>query len=76
MSFTNEPLLELRRGPVRTEALEALTTLDAKLPLEVPMLIGEDVVSGRVFASVDPSHPTTVVAHAHAATEQHVKDAI
>ena len=76
MSFTNEPLLELRRGAVRNDALEALRVLDTKLPLEVPMLIGEDVVTGRVFASVDPGNPTTVVANAHAATEQHVKDAI
>src|SRR5262249_5656663 len=62
----NDPLLGLRRGAVRAEALQALTALDAKLPLDVPMLIGEDVVTGRVFASVDPSNPTTVVANAHA----------
>ena len=47
MIFANEPLLELRREAVRREALEALAALDAKLPLEVPMLIGEDVVTGR-----------------------------
>ena len=32
------------------------------------MLIGEDVVHGRRFASVDPSSPTRIVAHAHEAT--------
>ena len=32
------------------------------------MLIGEDVVHGRRFASVDPASPTRIVAHAHAAT--------
>jgi RHH-type proline utilization regulon transcriptional repressor/proline dehydrogenase/delta 1-pyrroline-5-carboxylate dehydrogenase len=74
--FRNEPLLELRRESVRRQALDALATLDAKLPLEVPMLIGESVVTGRQLASVDPSMPTRVVAHAHEATEQHVKDAI
>ena len=52
--FANEPLLELRREAVRREALQALHALDAKLPLEVPMLIGDDVVHGRRFASVDP----------------------
>jgi RHH-type proline utilization regulon transcriptional repressor/proline dehydrogenase/delta 1-pyrroline-5-carboxylate dehydrogenase len=72
----NEPLLELRRESVRREALAALAALDAKLPLDVPMLIGEDVVSGHRFASVDPSNPTTVVAHAHAATAEHAKHAI
>jgi len=75
-TFRNEPLLELRREAVRREAQEALATLDAKLPLEVPMLIGDSVVTGRKFASVDPSQPTRIVAHAHEATEQHVKDAI
>ena len=76
MTFVNEPLLELRREAVRREALAALDALDAKLPLEVPMLIGEDVVTGRVFASVDPSSPTRIVANAHEATEAHVKDAV
>ena len=45
-TFRNEPLLELRREAVRREALEALAALDAKLPLEVPMLIGDAVVDG------------------------------
>jgi delta 1-pyrroline-5-carboxylate dehydrogenase len=75
-TFRNEPLLELRRESVRREALEALSALDAKLPLDVPMLIGDNVVTGRRFASVDPSQPTRIVAHAHEATAQHVQDAI
>jgi RHH-type proline utilization regulon transcriptional repressor/proline dehydrogenase/delta 1-pyrroline-5-carboxylate dehydrogenase len=75
-TFANEPLLELRREAVRREALAALAALDAKLPLEVPMLIGEDVVEGRRFASVDPSSPTRIVAHAHEATAAHVGDAV
>src|SRR4051812_854692 len=74
--FVNEPLLELRRESVRREALAALAALDAKLPLEVPMLIGEDVVEGRRFASVDPSNPTIVVAQAHGATAEHAREAI
>ena len=74
--FANEPLLELRREAVRREALQALQTLDAKLPLEVPMLIGDDVVHGRRFASVDPSSPTRIVAHAHEATASHAADAV
>ena len=71
-TFRNEPLLELRREAVRRQALEALAALDAKLPLEVPMLIGDSVVTGRKFASVDPSQPTRIVAHAHEATAAHV----
>ncbi|MFL5867626.1 MAG: hypothetical protein ACJ766_11080, partial [Thermoleophilaceae bacterium] len=38
--FANEPTLELRRGPVRESLLSALTELDARLPLSVPVLIG------------------------------------
>jgi RHH-type proline utilization regulon transcriptional repressor/proline dehydrogenase/delta 1-pyrroline-5-carboxylate dehydrogenase len=76
MIFRNEPLLELRRESVRREALDALRALDAKLPLDVPILIGDSVVHGRRFASVDPSSPTRIVAHAHDATAEHVKDAV
>ena len=38
MSFRNEPVLELRRAPARESLLEALRALDAKLPLQVPVL--------------------------------------
>ena len=75
-TFANEPLLELRREAVRRDALAALAALDARPPLEVPMLIGDDVVDGRRFASVDPSSPTRIVAHAHAATAAHVAEAV
>jgi RHH-type proline utilization regulon transcriptional repressor/proline dehydrogenase/delta 1-pyrroline-5-carboxylate dehydrogenase len=74
--FVNEPLLELRRAEVRAAAVEALAALDAQLPLEVPMLIGTELVRGDVFASVDPGAPSRVVARAHAATAQHVDAAI
>jgi len=75
-AFANEPLLELRRAEVRAAATEALAALDAQLPLEVPMLIGTGLVHGDAFASVDPGAPGRVVAHAHAATAQHVDAAI
>jgi RHH-type proline utilization regulon transcriptional repressor/proline dehydrogenase/delta 1-pyrroline-5-carboxylate dehydrogenase len=74
--FANEPLLELRRADVRASALEALAALDAQLPLEVPMLIGTELVRGEAFASVDPGAPERVVAHAHAAGAPHVDAAI
>ena len=74
--FVNEPLLELRRAEVRTGATAALAALDAQLPLEVPMLIGTELVRGEVFASVDPGAPERVVAHAHAATAAHVDAAL
>jgi len=74
--FANEPLLELRRAEVREQALAALAVLDAQLPLEVPMLIGTELVRGDAFASVDPSAPDRVVARAHAAGAPHVEAAV
>jgi RHH-type proline utilization regulon transcriptional repressor/proline dehydrogenase/delta 1-pyrroline-5-carboxylate dehydrogenase len=74
--FTNEPLLELRRADVRASAVAALAALDAQLPLEVPMLIGTELVRGDTFASVDPSRPDRVVATTHAATAEHVRAAV
>jgi RHH-type proline utilization regulon transcriptional repressor/proline dehydrogenase/delta 1-pyrroline-5-carboxylate dehydrogenase len=74
--FVNEPLLELRRGEVRSAALAALAALDAQLPLEVPMLIGTELVRGDAFASVDPSARDRIVAHAHTARPEHVEAAV
>jgi RHH-type proline utilization regulon transcriptional repressor/proline dehydrogenase/delta 1-pyrroline-5-carboxylate dehydrogenase len=74
--FVNEPLLELRRAEVRTDATAALAALDAQPPLEVPMLIGTELVRGDAFASVDPGAPSRIVAHAHAATAAHVDAAL
>src|SRR5204862_219534 len=50
VTFSNEPLLELRRGAVRDGALAALGALDARLPLDVPMLIGDEIARGEVIA--------------------------
>ncbi|HEY6759667.1 MAG TPA: aldehyde dehydrogenase family protein [Baekduia sp.] len=74
--FANEPLLELRRADVRESALEALAALDARLPIEVPMLIGAEMLRGEAFASVDPGAPARIVARAHAATAAHVDAAL
>ena len=45
MSFRNEPILELRRAPARESLLAALRELDARLPLDVPVLVGGDVAA-------------------------------
>ena len=39
VNFTNEPLLELRRAPVRETLVDALAALDAQLPLRVPVIV-------------------------------------
>jgi len=76
MSFANEPLLELRRESVRRDARAALDALDARLPLDVPILIGDELVRASTFDSVDPCAPTRVVATAHAATAEHADAAV
>jgi len=60
--FANEPLLELRRAPERERMLEALRALDARLPLAVPMLVGDREIAGSGLESRDPGDPARVVA--------------
>jgi RHH-type transcriptional regulator, proline utilization regulon repressor / proline dehydrogenase / delta 1-pyrroline-5-carboxylate dehydrogenase len=62
--FANEPVLELRRAAVRSRLSDALERLDAELPLEVPVMIGDGIVrEGRsVMESTDPGDPERVVA--------------
>ena len=74
--FANEPLLELRRPELRCAALDALQALDARLPLRVPVLIGDGLQDGVSFDSVDPSAPSRVVAVAQATTAEQAVEAV
>jgi RHH-type proline utilization regulon transcriptional repressor/proline dehydrogenase/delta 1-pyrroline-5-carboxylate dehydrogenase len=65
VSFRNEPILELRRAPVRESLLAALRELDARLPLEVQG--GHGPADG--FESTDPGAPERVVARAARASD-------
>ena len=47
MNFTNEPLMELRRSPVRAQLADALAALDAQLPWRVPVIIGGLTIAGE-----------------------------
>jgi RHH-type transcriptional regulator, proline utilization regulon repressor / proline dehydrogenase / delta 1-pyrroline-5-carboxylate dehydrogenase len=67
--FANEPILELRRAPVRDSLSEALRGLDARLPLGVPIVIGSSRGADTGFESTDPGAPSRVVAQAGRATE-------
>jgi RHH-type proline utilization regulon transcriptional repressor/proline dehydrogenase/delta 1-pyrroline-5-carboxylate dehydrogenase len=69
--FANEPVLELRRAPVRSELLDALAELDRRLPLEVG-----DVRGGETFTSTDPGKPERVVAVAHRGTPDDARAAV
>ena len=75
-SFVNEPVLELRRAPVRAQLQDALAGLSGKLPLRVPVIIGGSERSGGELLSTDPGAPDNVVAVAARATDADVSDAV
>ena len=75
-TFSNEPILELRRAPVRDTLLEALRSLDARLPLSVPMIIGADRSVGEELVSSDPGMPSRAVALAPVAGEAEAAAAV
>ena len=74
--FANEPVLELRRGPVRARLAGALAELDARLPRRVPVRIGGEARHGDALTSTDPGAPDRVVAVAAEATPDEVAAAI
>ncbi|RKQ88254.1 RHH-type proline utilization regulon transcriptional repressor/proline dehydrogenase/delta 1-pyrroline-5-carboxylate dehydrogenase [Solirubrobacter pauli] len=74
--FINEPLLELRRAPVRANLTEAMTALDAQLPWRVPVIVGGERRDEPSFTSHDPGTPDRTVAHVTAATPQDVDAAV
>ncbi len=76
--FANEPMLELRRAPIRASLLDALRTLDARLPLHVPVLIaGEPNTAGAgELLSTDPGEPQRLVARATVASAADVDSAV
>ncbi|HTT27568.1 MAG TPA: aldehyde dehydrogenase family protein [Solirubrobacteraceae bacterium] len=75
-SFVNEPVLELRRAPVRAQLQDALAGLSGKLPLRVPVMVGGSERSGGELLSTDPGAPDNVVAVAARATDADVSDAV
>ena len=75
-AFANEPVLDLRRAPARESLTEALHDLEARLPIRVPVWIGDERTPGSGFESVDPGAPTRVVAEARRATPADVDAAV
>jgi RHH-type proline utilization regulon transcriptional repressor/proline dehydrogenase/delta 1-pyrroline-5-carboxylate dehydrogenase len=75
-AFANEPMLELRRAANRAALLEALAATDARLPLEVPVLVGTDRGCAEGIASHDPGMPERCVARAGAASTADVDAAV
>ncbi len=74
--FVNEPVLELRRAPHREALTRALAELDARLPVRVPVQIGEDRRDADEPISFDPGTPSRVVAIGATATAADVPAAI
>jgi RHH-type proline utilization regulon transcriptional repressor/proline dehydrogenase/delta 1-pyrroline-5-carboxylate dehydrogenase len=74
--FANEPVLELRRAPVRAQLADAIARVDHRLPLHVPVLVGEGSRDGAELSSTDPGQPGREVARAAAAGEADVRAAI
>ena len=74
--FGNEPVLELRRAPVRARLAGALAALDESLPVRVPVRIGGDARHGDAVTSTDPGAPHRIVAVAAEATADEVGAAI
>ncbi len=75
-AFTNEPVLELRRAPERDALLAALARLDARLPVRVSVLVGDDRRDGDDLVSTDPGDPDRVVAVGALATAADVPAAV
>ena len=74
--FTNEPILELRRAPVRAQLRGALEAFDAEPVIQVPVWVGEDTRGGGALISVDPGEPERVVAESAIASEADVDHAL
>jgi RHH-type proline utilization regulon transcriptional repressor/proline dehydrogenase/delta 1-pyrroline-5-carboxylate dehydrogenase len=74
--FANEPVLELRRAPVRAQLQDALRGLTGRLPLRVPVMIGTGERTGAELPSTDPGAPDRVVAVATRAGESDLAAAL
>ncbi len=75
-AFANEPVLELRRAPVRAGLADALRAHDARGAFDVPVWVGQDKRTGDALVSTDPGAPDRVVARAAAASQDDVDAAL
>jgi RHH-type transcriptional regulator, proline utilization regulon repressor / proline dehydrogenase / delta 1-pyrroline-5-carboxylate dehydrogenase len=66
--FANEPILELRRAEARATLLEGLAWLEQRLPIRVPIWIGDERGGSEGLESTDPGDPDRVVASAGRST--------
>jgi RHH-type transcriptional regulator, proline utilization regulon repressor / proline dehydrogenase / delta 1-pyrroline-5-carboxylate dehydrogenase len=74
--FRNEPVLELRRPAARAGLAEGLEWLASRLPLRVPVWIGDERGASEGLDSTDPAEPDRLVATAGRATADDVDRAV
>ena len=74
--FRNEPVLELRRAAAREQLAAGVRALEPRLPLRVPVWIGDERREGDELVSTDPGDPDRVVAVAAMATEAEADRAV
>ena len=74
--FKNEPILELRRAPIRAQLADALREHDARPAVRVPVWVGDERREGEELISTDPGEPDRVVAEAASATPDEVEAAL
>ncbi len=75
-TFVNEPIGELRRAAVRDELAAGMAKLEPKLPLKVPVWIGDGERHAEELTSEDPGDPNRIVALTAKATDAEVDEAV
>jgi predicted delta-1-pyrroline-5-carboxylate dehydrogenase group 2 len=75
-TFLNEPIGELRRASVRDELQAGMEALEPKLPLHVPVMIGDGQRQAEELTSEDPGAPSRIVALSAKATDAEVDEAV
>jgi RHH-type proline utilization regulon transcriptional repressor/proline dehydrogenase/delta 1-pyrroline-5-carboxylate dehydrogenase len=74
--FRNEPILELRRATARTTLEEGMAWLEPRLPIRVPVWIGDERGAAEGLDSTDPGDSDRLVATAGRATAADVDAAV
>ncbi len=75
-TFVNEPIGELRRAAVRDELQAGMAKLEPRLPIKVPVWIGDGERYAEELTSEDPGDPDRVVALSATSTAAEVNAAV
>jgi RHH-type transcriptional regulator, proline utilization regulon repressor / proline dehydrogenase / delta 1-pyrroline-5-carboxylate dehydrogenase len=75
-TFVNEPIGELRRATVRDKLSAGMAKLEPRLPIKVPVQIGDGERYSEELTSSDPGNPDRVVALSAKATAAEVDEAV